>query len=76
MTAYAAFQNMILYAETLSRHKRCNMLSILVPSKHFISARYRKPTSIFRHLADIGPIWEYLLGCNSIAKGMATFHDK
>ena len=27
-----------------------------------ISARYRKPTSIFRHLADIGPIWECLLG--------------
>jgi len=27
-----------------------------------ISARYRKPTSIFRHRADIGPIWECLLG--------------
>jgi len=31
----------------------------------YISARYRKPTSIFRHLADIGPIWECLLGSYS-----------
>ena len=31
----------------------------------YISARYRKPTSIFRHRADIGPIWECLLGSSS-----------